>query len=172
MSSLILRTSPRGRPFGSGSLQLTQRLPGIYGHESSHVATITSAHCTCWSSSFAGTWSDASMPTSSSASSTTGCVLSPGWLPADRASVTAADQARLFAHLDELTAAEYREYSRALLSSIAPKQSWGHSRGLTPRVANVLQRRLALTQRREPRAPGRPPGAGQADDGTSGSDGR
>jgi Beta-lactamase enzyme family len=41
------------------------------------------------------------------------------------AQITAADQARFFASLDELTAPEYRTYVREVLSSIARKQSWG-----------------------------------------------
>lgn len=41
------------------------------------------------------------------------------------ARITAADQARFFAALDELTAPEYRTYVRALLSSIVREQSWG-----------------------------------------------
>lgn len=41
------------------------------------------------------------------------------------AQITAADQARFFAALDELTAPEYRDYARALLSSISTEQSWG-----------------------------------------------
>jgi beta-lactamase class A len=41
------------------------------------------------------------------------------------ARITAADQARFFAALDELTAPEYRDYVRALLSSISSEQSWG-----------------------------------------------
>jgi hypothetical protein len=41
------------------------------------------------------------------------------------AHITAADQARFFAALNELIAPEYRDYVRALLSSISPKQSWG-----------------------------------------------
>jgi len=41
------------------------------------------------------------------------------------ARITAADQARFFAALDELTAPEYHDYVRALLSSISSEQSWG-----------------------------------------------
>jgi Beta-lactamase enzyme family len=41
------------------------------------------------------------------------------------ASITAADQARFFAALNELIAPEYRMYVRDVLSSIAPRQSWG-----------------------------------------------
>jgi hypothetical protein len=52
----------------------------------------------------------------------TGFRVSGGW---GSAQINAADQARFFAALDELTAAEYRDYSRALLTSIAPEQSWG-----------------------------------------------
>ena len=43
------------------------------------------------------------------------------------ARITAADQARFFAALDELTAPEYRDYARALLSSISSEHSWGIS---------------------------------------------
>ena len=41
------------------------------------------------------------------------------------AHITAANQARFFAALNELIAPEYRDYARALLSSISPEQSWG-----------------------------------------------
>lgn len=41
------------------------------------------------------------------------------------AHITAADQARFLVALDELTASEYRDYARALLSSVVPSQSWG-----------------------------------------------
>jgi hypothetical protein len=41
------------------------------------------------------------------------------------ARITAADQARLFSQLPELTDARYLAYVRTLLSSVAPKQSWG-----------------------------------------------
>jgi len=41
------------------------------------------------------------------------------------AQVSAADLARLFAHLDELMAGPEREYALGLLGSIAPEQSWG-----------------------------------------------
>jgi beta-lactamase class A len=41
------------------------------------------------------------------------------------AQITAADQARFFAALDELIAPEYRDYVRAPLSSISHEQSWG-----------------------------------------------
>jgi Beta-lactamase enzyme family len=52
----------------------------------------------------------------------TGFRVSGSW---GSAHVTAADQARFFAALDELTAPEYRDYARALLSSISSEQSWG-----------------------------------------------
>ena len=41
------------------------------------------------------------------------------------ARITAADQARFFAALDELTASEYRSYVRELLSSVVDEQAWG-----------------------------------------------
>lgn len=41
------------------------------------------------------------------------------------AHITAADQARFFAALNELIAPRYRDYARALLSSISAEQSWG-----------------------------------------------
>jgi Beta-lactamase enzyme family len=41
------------------------------------------------------------------------------------AHITAADQARFFAALDELIVPEYRDYALALLSSISTEQSWG-----------------------------------------------
>jgi hypothetical protein len=41
------------------------------------------------------------------------------------ARITAADQARFFAHMPELTAPAYRDYAQALLASITPAQSWG-----------------------------------------------
>ena len=41
------------------------------------------------------------------------------------ARITAADQARFFAHMPELTAPSYRDYTQALLASITPAQSWG-----------------------------------------------
>ena len=41
------------------------------------------------------------------------------------AHITAADQARFFAALNEPIAPEYRDYARALLSSISREQSWG-----------------------------------------------
>ena len=41
------------------------------------------------------------------------------------AQITAADQARFFAALNELIVPEYRAYALALLSSISPEQSWG-----------------------------------------------
>ena len=45
-----------------------------------------------------------------------------GW---GSARITAADQARFFSQLPELTDARYRAYVRTLLSSVAPEQSWG-----------------------------------------------
>lgn len=41
------------------------------------------------------------------------------------AQITAADQARFFAQLEELTPARYREYARQLLSSVVRSQAWG-----------------------------------------------
>ena len=41
------------------------------------------------------------------------------------ARITAADQARFFASIPELTAPAYRDYVRALLSSVVARQSWG-----------------------------------------------
>ncbi len=41
------------------------------------------------------------------------------------ARITAADQARFFARIPELTAPAYRDYVRALLSSVVARQSWG-----------------------------------------------
>jgi hypothetical protein len=41
------------------------------------------------------------------------------------ARITAADQARFFAHMRELTAPAYRDYAQALLASITTAQSWG-----------------------------------------------
>jgi hypothetical protein len=52
----------------------------------------------------------------------TGFHVSGSW---GSARITAADQARFFAALDDLTAPEYQDYVRALLSSISPEQSWG-----------------------------------------------
>ena len=52
----------------------------------------------------------------------TGFRVSGSW---GSARITAVDQARFFATLNELTAPEYRDYVRALLSSISPDQSWG-----------------------------------------------
>lgn len=48
--------------------------------------------------------------------------VSGGW---GSAHITAADQARFFAALNELIAPEYRDYALALLSSISAEQSWG-----------------------------------------------
>lgn len=52
----------------------------------------------------------------------TGFRVSGSW---GSAHITAADQARFFAVLDELTAPKYRIYVRDLLSSISQEQSWG-----------------------------------------------
>jgi hypothetical protein len=52
----------------------------------------------------------------------TGFRVSGSW---GSARITAIDQARFVAALDELTAPEYRDYVRALLSSVSPDQSWG-----------------------------------------------
>jgi hypothetical protein len=41
------------------------------------------------------------------------------------ARITAADQARFFSQLPELTDARYLAYVRTLLSSVEPRQSWG-----------------------------------------------
>jgi hypothetical protein len=41
------------------------------------------------------------------------------------ARITAADQAGFFARIDELTPTEYQGYTRTLLSSIVPRESWG-----------------------------------------------
>jgi hypothetical protein len=41
------------------------------------------------------------------------------------ARITAADQAGFFARLNELTPSEYQGYTRNLLSSIVPRESWG-----------------------------------------------
>jgi hypothetical protein len=41
------------------------------------------------------------------------------------ARITAADQARFFAQMPDLTAPAYRDYAQALLGSITPAQSWG-----------------------------------------------
>lgn len=41
------------------------------------------------------------------------------------AQITAADQARLFSRMQELTPSEYQGYARSLLASIVPRQSWG-----------------------------------------------
>jgi hypothetical protein len=41
------------------------------------------------------------------------------------ARVTAADQARLFSRMQELTPSEYQGYTRSLLASIVPRESWG-----------------------------------------------
>jgi len=48
--------------------------------------------------------------------------VSGGW---GSARITAADQARFFASLDDVAAPEYRMYVRELLSSIIREQSWG-----------------------------------------------
>jgi hypothetical protein len=39
--------------------------------------------------------------------------------------ISAADQVRLFAKLDELVPAPYRTYARGLLASVVPSESWG-----------------------------------------------
>lgn len=52
------------------------------------------------------------------------------------ARITAADQARFFARIPELTAPAYRDYVRALLSSIVAAQSWG-----IPRCRDLTGRR-------------------------------
>jgi hypothetical protein len=48
------------------------------------------------------------------------------------AQITAADQARFFAHLDALTPASYRAYARELLSSVVHSQAWGIARASRP----------------------------------------
>jgi hypothetical protein len=41
------------------------------------------------------------------------------------ARITAADQARLFSRVQQLTPSEYQGYARSLLVSIVPRESWG-----------------------------------------------
>jgi hypothetical protein len=41
------------------------------------------------------------------------------------ARITAADQARLFSRVQQLTPSEYQGYARSLLASIVPRESWG-----------------------------------------------
>lgn len=48
--------------------------------------------------------------------------VSGGW---GSARITAADQARFFANLDDVAEPQFRTYVRELLSSIIPEQSWG-----------------------------------------------
>jgi hypothetical protein len=52
----------------------------------------------------------------------TGFAVSDTW---GSARITAVDQARFFADIDDLTAPAYRDYARALLLSITAEQSWG-----------------------------------------------
>jgi hypothetical protein len=70
------------------------------------------------------------------------------------AQITAADQARFFAQLEELTPARYREYARQLLSSVV-RSRLGDSGGFASTMEDVLQGRMARDHARTARSPSR-----------------
>src|SRR4051794_8044395 len=139
MSSRIERTSLSDRPFGSGSRQLTYRLPGTTGHASSQVATTTSAHSTSSVSSSCGMWSRASMPSSSRAATTTWCASLPGLLPAERAecrSPTAARKSRSAITERPLLATQTKRTFMTLgRERAADSETFGHSASRLDRPA-------------------------------------
>lgn len=55
------------------------------------------------------------------------------------ARITAADQVRFFARIDELTPPEYRGYARQLLASVVPSQTWGIPEISRPRWMTLLK---------------------------------
>ena len=78
------------------------------------------------------------------------------------ARVTAADQARFFLALDDLTPPRYRALERDLLETVSPLQTWGIPRAARPRWRTYFKGGWRPEGRHAAGAPGRLPGAGPA----------
>lgn len=53
--------------------------------------------------------------------------------------ITAADQARFFRRVTELTPARHRSYARGLLAGVAPEQAWGVPQAAKPRWRSLYK---------------------------------